>query len=86
MSFTRYWDFIRRRTLSITLVFTTMVLLLTLASLLVYNTYQNDLPSFEQLHNIEPSLITRVYANDSTLIKKFFKEHRILISYNDIPP
>ncbi|MCP4632899.1 MAG: PBP1A family penicillin-binding protein, partial [candidate division Zixibacteria bacterium] len=47
---------------------------------------QNDLPSFEQLHNIEPSLITRVYANDSTLIKKFFKEHRILISYNDIPP
>lgn len=83
--FDDYWAFFKRHIVKIGIIFTAMALSALLVFLLVFNTYSKDLPSFEQLHNIEPSLITRVYANDNTLLKKFYREHRILISYNDIP-
>ena len=51
-----------------------------------YQTYQNDLPSFEQLHNIEPSLKTKVYDRNGILLKEFYTENRVLTPYKDLPP
>lgn len=51
-----------------------------------YDIYEYELPSFEQLHNIEPSLKTRIYANDGALLQEFYNENRALTAYNDIPP
>jgi penicillin-binding protein 1A len=55
---------------------------------LIYRTYlvyKKDLPSFESLHNIEPSLKTRIYAADGVLLQEFYNENRALVPYNKIP-
>jgi penicillin-binding protein 1A len=50
-----------------------------------YRIYQSELPSFEQLHNIEPSLATRVYDRQGILLKEFFSENRALTPYKEMP-
>ena len=50
-----------------------------------YNTYKRDLPSLAQLHNIEPSLVTKIYSADGNVIKEFYTERRILIPLRRIP-
>jgi len=50
-----------------------------------YVVYQRDLPSFERLHNIEPSLKTKIYASDGTLLQEYFNENRVLTPYSKIP-
>ncbi|MCX6827005.1 MAG: PBP1A family penicillin-binding protein, partial [candidate division Zixibacteria bacterium] len=50
-----------------------------------YKIYQQDLPSFESLHNIEPSLKTKIYAVDGTLLQEFYNENRAITSYDRIP-
>ncbi len=57
-------------------------------SVIAYKTnqvYQNDLPSFEQLHNIEPSLKTKIYDRNGLLLTEYFNENRILTPYKNIP-
>ncbi len=51
-----------------------------------YEIYNRELPSFEQLHNIEPSLKTKVYAQGGELLQEYFNENRALTAYRDIPP
>lgn len=50
-----------------------------------YHVYQSELPSFEQLHNIEPSLSTRVYDRNGVLLKEFYSENRALTPFKDLP-
>jgi penicillin-binding protein 1A len=50
-----------------------------------YMIYQKDLPSFESLHNIEPSLKTKIYAADGSLLQEFYNENRVLTPYSQIP-
>lgn len=54
--------------------------------LILYSIYQKDLPSLAQLHNIEPSLITRVYDRNDILLKEYYNQRRMLVPYNKIPP
>jgi len=54
--------------------------------LIVISSLQSDLPSLAQLHNIQPSLITKVYDRNGELLKEFYQERRILVSFNEIPP
>ena len=70
-----------------------IVILLVLAAIFLiivgfrtYNVYQTELPSFEQLHNIEPSIKTKIYDRNGTLLKEFYTENRVLTPYKDIPP
>ncbi|HWR82685.1 MAG TPA: PBP1A family penicillin-binding protein, partial [Candidatus Deferrimicrobium sp.] len=56
------------------------------AVILTYRVYQSDLPSFDQLHNIEPSLTTKVYDRSGVLLKEFYSENRVLTPYRDFPP
>ncbi len=51
-----------------------------------YVVYQSELPSFEQLHNIEPSLKTRIYDRNGFLLKELYTENRVLTPYKDISP
>ncbi len=44
-----------------------------------------DLPSMARLEMIEPSLKTRILAADSTVLKEFYKQDRILLDIDDIP-
>lgn len=78
----------RRKTLKWSLL-TLAVLMVVFFLVIIYNTYQvyqNDLPSFTALHNIEPSLKTRIYSSDGVLLQEYFSENRVLIPYKELPP
>ena len=47
--------------------------------------FSRDLPSMARLEMIEPALKTRILAADSTVIKEFYLQNRILLSFDEIP-
>ncbi|UCH85029.1 MAG: PBP1A family penicillin-binding protein [Candidatus Latescibacterota bacterium] len=51
----------------------------------IYQYFARDLPSTARLENFEPSLKTRVYAEDSTLVGELYQQNRVLIPLEDIP-
>lgn len=51
-----------------------------------YVIYQEDLPSFDRLHNIEPALKTRIYAADGTILQEYFNENRVITPLSQMPP
>ncbi len=62
------------------------IVFLSIVSYQTYSVYKSDLPSFEQLHNIEPSLKTKVYDRNGILLREFFSENRVLTPFRDLPP
>ena len=48
--------------------------------------FERDLPSLAQLHDISPSLITRVYDRNGVLLKEFYNQRRILVPFDRLPP
>jgi penicillin-binding protein 1A len=72
------------------LIFTGVILLfLTVLVLVVikkYQEYKKDLPSLTQLHNIEPSLTTKIYSLDGKVIKEFYTERRTQVPLERMPP
>jgi penicillin-binding protein 1A len=50
-----------------------------------YTVYQEQLPSFEKLHNIEPSINTRIYDRNGALLKEFYSENRVLVPIEEMP-
>jgi penicillin-binding protein 1A len=63
-----------------------VLILILMVVLKTYRTYRKDLPSLAQLHNIEPSLVTKIYADDGTKIKEFYTERRLLTPLKRMPP
>lgn len=51
----------------------------------VMHIYNEELPSIEDLYNIEPSLITQIYARDGSVLQTYYNERRILIPFERIP-
>lgn len=47
--------------------------------------YRSELPSFEQLHNIEPSINTKLYDRQGVLLKEYYSENRALTPFADLP-
>src|SRR5262245_28864867 len=47
--------------------------------------FSKDLPPIEALRSYQPSLISRVYADDQRLLGQFFIEKRILVPLNRMP-
>jgi penicillin-binding protein 1A len=47
--------------------------------------YRNELPSIEQIYNIEPPVVTTIYDRNGKVLQKFHYENRTLIPYNRIP-
>ncbi len=77
----------RRRRLrnSLLLLGVLLIVFFAIVGYRTYRVYQSDLPSFEQLHNIEPSLKTRVYDRNGILLKEIYSENRVLTPYDDMP-
>ena len=48
--------------------------------------YRYELPSIEEVYNIEPPLKTRIYAADGTLLQEYFNQNRTLTPFAEIPP
>lgn len=63
-----------------------IIIFLMITGYQTYNVYQTELPSFEQLHNIEPSIKTKVYDRNGILLKEFYTENRVLTPYKELPP
>ncbi len=81
----KFWG--RRKKVLIILGAILFVLVLLFTAIIkTYNTYKKDLPSLAQLHNIEPSLVTKIYSADGEVIKEFYTERRILTPLKRIPP
>ena len=51
-----------------------------------YHIYRYELPSIEQVYNIEPPLKTRIYSADGTVLQDYYNQNRVLTPYVDIPP
>ncbi|MDH3216899.1 MAG: PBP1A family penicillin-binding protein, partial [Candidatus Krumholzibacteria bacterium] len=50
-----------------------------------YHYFARDLPSTARLENFEPSLKTRVLADDGSLIGELYEQNRVLIPLDQIP-
>ena len=74
----------RRRTVIIALVGLILVLAVVLGGR-TYFRYEAQLPSFEQLHNIEPSINTKIYDRNGILLKEFYSENRVLTPLDEMP-
>ena len=48
--------------------------------------YLYELPSFSQLREFKPQLVTRLYARDGNTFQEYFLQRRILVPYDRIPP
>ncbi|HEX5413708.1 MAG TPA: PBP1A family penicillin-binding protein [Terriglobia bacterium] len=48
--------------------------------------YSSDLPQVRQLEDYRPDVMTEVFADDGTPIARFAMQHRVLVTYNQIPP
>src|SRR5579872_4901764 len=48
--------------------------------------YSSDLPKVRELEDYRPDVMTEIYADDGTAIGSFALEHRVIVSYYQIPP
>ncbi|MGD1103306.1 MAG: PBP1A family penicillin-binding protein [Terriglobia bacterium] len=48
--------------------------------------YSSDLPKVRELEDYRPDVMTEIYADDGTAIGTFALEHRVIVTYNQIPP
>ena len=48
--------------------------------------YSSDLPRIQQLEDYRPDVMTELYADDGTPIGSFALEHRVIVTYDQIPP
>lgn len=48
--------------------------------------YSTNLPKVAELENYRPDVMTQLYAYDGTPIASFALEHRVIVSYDQIPP
>jgi penicillin-binding protein 1A len=55
------------------------------AALLVLLYFLITLPALESIERMAPSLITRVYSRDSTLLREFYTERRVWTSLRSVP-
>jgi penicillin-binding protein 1A len=62
-----------------------LVVIFTGISIAALKWFSRDLPSMARLEMIEPALKTRILAADSTVIKEFYIQNRILLTLEKIP-
>ncbi len=50
-----------------------------------YHIYRYELPSIEEVYNIEPPLKTKIYPADGTLLQEFYNQNRVLTPFAEMP-
>jgi penicillin-binding protein 1A len=48
--------------------------------------YSSDLPQVRRLEDFQPDVMTELFADDGTPIASFALEHRVMVTYGQIPP
>lgn len=59
---------------------------LSMTMLVTFALYSKDVPDFNSLEDYRPKLVTRVFDQSSQVIGEFYRERRILLPYDRIPP
>jgi len=67
------------------ILFSSGVLLLSIAILSILWAFSNNLPDYKFLKNYKPPVSSKVYSGDGELVSDFSSEKRIFIPYNAIP-
>ncbi len=62
-----------------------VAIMLAFVAVRTIKTYQEDLPSIEQIYNITPILPAKVYDRNGRLFKQFYRERRMLARYDELP-
>src|SRR3989337_1881932 len=62
-----------------------LIILSIIFSAKLIHIYNNQLPSLEQLHNIEPSLTTTIYSADGEVLQEYYLQRRILVPLKKMP-
>jgi len=62
-----------------------VLVFMVIVAMKTYSIYQSELPSFEQLHNIEPSLNTKIFDRSGILLREFYSENRALTPLSEMP-
>jgi len=75
----------RKLRLSLAVLAILVVVLMVVVIVRSYSVYESQLPSFEQLHNIEPSINTKIYDRNGILLKEFYSENRALTPLDEMP-
>ena len=75
----------RRLRQSLAVLAILVVVLVAVIGVRSYSVYESQLPSFEQLHNIEPSINTKIYDRNGILLKEFYSENRALTPLDEMP-
>jgi penicillin-binding protein 1A len=57
-----------------------------LVTLVAWAIFSKDVPDFSSLEDYRPKLVTRVFDQSGQLIGEFYRERRILLPYDHIPP
>lgn len=63
-----------------------LVLTTVLCVSLLWAAYSDDLPSIEDIYNVEPQLVTTIYGVDGSVLQKYHYQNRILVPYGELPP
>ncbi|MCK5127360.1 MAG: PBP1A family penicillin-binding protein [candidate division Zixibacteria bacterium] len=66
-------------------IFTFLVLLSVWGLIRTYQIYESELPSIDEVYNIEPPLKTKIYARDGVLLQEFYNQNRIMTPYAQFP-
>ncbi|MEE9271603.1 MAG: PBP1A family penicillin-binding protein [Candidatus Krumholzibacteria bacterium] len=78
--------FLKKIPLSTPVIIILVVVVFVLGGVLgTYHYFARDLPSTERLESFEPSVKTRVLADDDTLIGELYEQNRVLIALDQIP-
>ncbi|MEM6622383.1 MAG: PBP1A family penicillin-binding protein [Pseudomonadota bacterium] len=48
--------------------------------------YGAELPSYEELRNYQPKMLSRVYSGEGQIIAEFARERRIFVPIDEVPP
>lgn len=54
--------------------------------LVLYGIYSEEVPDFKSLEDYRPKTVSQVYDQSGQLMGEFFRERRIVLSYDEIPP
>src|SRR5687768_683746 len=57
-----------------------------LVGLIAWGIFSKDVPDFDSIEDYRPKTVSRVFDQSGQLIGEFFRERRIVLSYDRIPP
>ncbi len=77
---------VKKKSKSLRYFLAALIVLIIAAGILFFQYVAEGLPSLDELENPKATLASNVYSIDGELIGQFFKENRVEVSIDDIPP